>query len=280
MEKEISFGIIGGTGGMGRLFESMLKERGYKVQIASRSTTTSIESCAVSNDVVIVTVPIASTINVIKRIGPLVRPDALLMDLTSLKTNEVQTMLDYASCEVIGCHPVFGPSVSSFEKQVIVLTPGRGEKWINVISELFTSFGAEVIQSTPEKHDQIMSIVQGLMHFTAITLVKTLMKTGFSEEELNKFSSPVYRIRTDFANRILNQNPELYADIELNNPQTTHVIESYIDACKNLLDIIKDHNRDAFIDTFKEASDYLGEYKSVAEKKTDMIIDYIAQLPK
>lgn len=276
--KNISVGIIGGTGGMGSLFADFFESRGYPVQKASRSTELSIESCAQANDIVIVTVPIASTIQTIKRIGPLIRPGGLLMDLTSLKTNEVQTMLEYSSCDVIGCHPVFGPSVKSFEKQVIVLTKGRGEQWFQFISDLFAEGGADVVVSTSEKHDKIMSVVQGLMHFTSITLVKTLMKSGFSEDELNKFSSPVYRIRTDFANRILNQNPELYADIELNNPETCAILEAYLESCAELFDIVKDKNRDAFINQFKDASDYLGDYKSVAENKTNMIIDYIAKL--
>ncbi len=278
--KNISIGIIGGTGGMGKLFSDFFESRGYPVQKASRSTELSIESCAQSNDIVIVTVPIAATLSTIKRIGPLVRPDGLLMDLTSLKTNEVQTMVDYSSSDVIGCHPVFGPTVSSFEKQVIVLTKGRGDRWFDFISEIFSEAGADVVVSTPEKHDRIMSVVQGLMHFTSISLVKTLMKSGFSEDELNRFSSPVYRIRTDFANRILNQNPELYADIELNNPETCSILEAYIESCRDLLEIVKDKNRDAFINQFLDASEYLGDYKSVAENKTNMIIDFIAKMSR
>jgi len=273
-----TIGIIGGNGGMGSLFRDFFEKNGHEVLIASRSTELTIEQCAAGSDIVIITVPISSTLDVIKRVGPLVKKDSLLMDFTSLKSAETAAMCKYSRSEVVGCHPVFGPSVASLEKQVIVLTPARGERWMKFLVEIFENAGAIVRISTPEEHDRIMAIVQGLMHFTSITLVKTLMKTGERPEEFNDFSSPVYRIRTDFANRILNQNPELYADIEINNPETVRIIEQYIESSLELLTVIRRKDREGFIREFVNASEYLGEYKKIAEEKTNKIIDYISRL--
>lgn len=279
MKHEIyTIGIIGGKGGMGSLFKAFFEHLGHKVLVASRTTEMTIQQCAALSDIVIVTVPINATIDVIKTIGPHVRKDCLLMDFTSLKTVETETMLKYSQSDVIGCHPVFGPSVTTLEKQVIVLTPARGDRWINFIVSTFENAGAVVRISTPKEHDRIMAIVQGLMHFSSITLVKTLMKTGEKPEEFNDFSSPVYRIRTDFANRILNQNPELYADIALNNPETIRIIEQYIESNLELLTILRRKDREGFIREFTNASEYLGDYKKTAEEKTNKIIDYISGL--
>jgi prephenate dehydrogenase len=87
--KKISIGIIGGTGGMGRLFASALRKLGHKVLISSRHTALTIEECAHRADWIIVTVPIRSTEAVIRKIGPLLRKDQLLMDFTSLKSKPV-----------------------------------------------------------------------------------------------------------------------------------------------------------------------------------------------
>lgn len=276
--KKYVIGIIGGTGGMGSLFKRFFEKEGHRVLIASRSTELTIEQCAIQSDIVIISVPINTTIEVIKAVGPYVKKDALLMDFTSLKSGETEAMCKYSKSEVIGCHPVFGPSVTTLEKQVIVLTPARGERWMDFLVSTFESAGAFVRISTPHEHDRIMAIVQGLMHFSSITLVKTLMKTGEKPEEFNDFSSPVYRIRTDFANRILNQNPELYADIELNNPETVRVIEQYIESNLELLTIVRRKDREGFIREFMNASEYLGDYKKVAEDKTNKIIEYISGL--
>jgi len=263
---------------MGSLFRDFFEKNGHCVLIASRSTELTVEQCAAQSDIVIVTVPINSTIDVIRAVGPHVKKESLLMDFTSLKTTETAAMCKYSQSEVIGCHPVFGPSVSTLENQVIVLTPARGDRWVKFLIDIFENAGAIVRISTPEEHDRIMAIVQGLMHFTSITLVKTLMKTGERADEFNDFSSPVYRIRTDFANRILNQNPELYADIAINNPETVRIIEQYIESNLELLTIIRRKDRDGFIREFVNASEYLGEYKKIAEEKTNKIIDYISRL--
>lgn len=277
-QKTYTIGIIGGKGGMGSLFRSFFENAGHKVLIASRSTALSVTECASQSDIVIVTVPINTTIDVIKQVGPHIKKDALFMDFTSLKSAETEAMCKYSQSEVIGCHPVFGPSVKTLEKQVIVLTPVRGDNWLDFLVNIFENAGAIVRISSPKEHDRIMAIVQGLMHFTSITLVKTLMKTGEQAEEFNDFSSPVYRIRTDFANRILNQNPELYADIEINNPETVKILEQYIESSLELLTIIRRKDRDGFIREFVNASDYLGEYKKIAEEKTNKIIEYISGL--
>jgi prephenate dehydrogenase len=123
-----------------------------------------------------------------------------------------------------------------------------------------------------------MAIVQGLIHFTSITFVNTLRKLHADPSEMQKFSSPVYRMRTDFAERILNQNPELYADIAILNPAVPRILETYLESTGELYNAIKNGQRDEFIRQFKSASDYLGETKVDAEKRTDKIIDYASKL--
>ena len=271
-------GIIGGTGGMGTLFSDVFTTMGHTVTVASRRTVITPEDCAANNDIVIVTVPIKNTIDVIRKIAPLVKKDSLLMDFTSLKKREVDAMLENSCCEVIGCHPVFGPSVADLQNQVIVLTPARGEKWLSEITSIFKNAGALIEISTPEKHDEVMAIVQGLIHFTSITLVNTMRKMKAVPEEIEKFASPVYRMRVDFAERILNQNPELYADIAISNPKVPAILETYIETSRELFESVIKQNRESFIEQFKLASDYLGDTKVDAEKRTDRIIEFASKL--
>ncbi|MBP7901274.1 MAG: prephenate dehydrogenase/arogenate dehydrogenase family protein [Spirochaetes bacterium] len=276
MQRKI--GIIGGTGGMGSLFSEFFESMGHTVIVASRRTEITPEKCAEISDIVIVTVPIKNTIDVIRQIAPHVKKDSLLMDFTSLKKREVDAMLESSCCEVIGCHPVFGPSVNNLQNQVIVLTPARGDKWLGEISAMFKSAGALVEISTPEKHDEVMAIVQGLIHFTSITLVNTMRKMNAVPEEIEKFASPVYRMRVDFAERILNQNPELYADIAISNPKVPEILETYIKTSQELYESVKNQNRESFIQQFKLASDYLGDTKVDAEIRTDRIIEFASKL--
>ena len=141
---EIKVGIIGGTGQMGQWFKRFFQDNGCEVLIAGRSTELTHEECAKQSDVVIVSVPIDSTIEIIKKIGPLVRKDALLMDLTSVKEEPIKAMKKFSKAEVVGAHPVFGPSVSTIKDQTVVLCKGRGKKWFKWLESILDKNGAKL----------------------------------------------------------------------------------------------------------------------------------------
>jgi prephenate dehydrogenase len=161
---------------------------------------------------------------------------------------------------------------------VIVLTPARGKRWLPLVKKVFAATGAKLKIASPEEHDRMMAVVQGLMHFSSVALVSALRSLGVNIKDLNSYSSPVYRIRMDFAERILNQDAELYADIALSNPRTKEVISAYIKSSRSLLSAIEGNKRSSFITAFKTAAAYLGGSKKSAEKRTDHIISFMSGL--
>ena len=277
MEEKKVVGIIGGTGQMGQWFKRFFEKNNCTVLIAGRNTKLTPKECVVQCDVVIITVSIESTHRVIKEIAPLVREDALLMDLTSLKTDPVSTMLKYSKSAVIGTHPVFGPSVKTIKNQTVVLCPARPKKWLDWLKDILDKNGALVRVTTPEKHDKMMSIIQGVNHFSTIAMAHTLKKLGISVEESLHYTSPIYKLRMDFVGRLLNQNPELYADIEMLNPHNKKAMEEYIRSTRELLGIVKRKDREEFIRFFKEGADFLGDFKEEATEYSDYIIEQLVK---
>ena len=92
------------------------------------------------------------------------KKDSLLMDLTSLKAGPVRAMLEASASEVIGLHPLFGPGVPSLEGQNIVLCRARGTRWLPWVRDIFGRKNANLIEATPERHDEVMAVVQALNH--------------------------------------------------------------------------------------------------------------------
>jgi prephenate dehydrogenase len=113
--RAMEIGIIGGKGDMGRWFARFFSQAGYTVHIAHKDEGMSLAEMGARCSVVMVSVPIGVTCEVIEKIGPAMRKDALLMDITSIKAEPVEAMLRFAECDVIGCHPLFGPEVPSLE---------------------------------------------------------------------------------------------------------------------------------------------------------------------
>jgi len=125
---------------------------------------------------------------------------------------------------------------------------------------------------SPEQHDKMMAVIQGLTHFSAIVLCHCLKDLNFDIKKSLECTSPVYRLTLDMAGRILNQKPELYADISLLNPKTVEVASQYIKTSKALFTNIENKDRDGFIKFFEEASEYLGEFTAKAEKESNKLI--------
>jgi len=262
---------------MGQWFKKFFEKNNLEVTIASRKTKINPKECASKCDVVIVSVPIAPTLKVIKDIAPFVREDALLMDLTSLKQRPVDAMLKHSKAAVIGTHPVFGPSVNTIKNQTVVLCPARPKKWLDWIKNLLEKNGALVRITTPEKHDKMMSIIQGVTHFSTICVAHTLKKLGIDVQESLRYTSPIYKLRMDVVGRLLNQDPALYADIEMLNPENKIAIEEYIKSTRELIGIIKRKDREEFVKFFKEGSDFLGDFKKEATEYSDYIIDQLVK---
>ncbi|MBN1615023.1 MAG: prephenate dehydrogenase/arogenate dehydrogenase family protein [Deltaproteobacteria bacterium] len=223
----IEIGIIGGTGGMGAWFAEFFKREGYVVHVSGRRTGLGITALAGRCDVVIVSVPIDATLGVIEQAGPFVREEALFMDFTSLKAEPVRAMLAHSRSEVIGLHPLFGPDVASAEGQNIVYCPVRTKRWLPWLLDVLGRSGARLKEATPEKHDGMMALVQGLNHLNTITLGLALREAGVTSAELEDFSTPIFRTKMAFVDKVFRGNPGLYAEIITGNRHIGGVVELY-----------------------------------------------------
>jgi len=266
-------GIIGGTGKLGGLFKKIFEEENFDVLVSSRSTSLSKEELIRKSDIVIVSVPIESTIGVIREIVPFMTKEKLFIDLTSLKVGPVDEMLK-SKADVLGAHPLFAPSIGDIKGQTIILCPERisNKELYQIVNKIFIKKGANVLEMSPDAHDKMMGVIQGLTHFSAIALCHSLKDLNFDIKKSFECTSPVYRLTLDMAGRILNQEPELYADISILNPKTSEILSQYIKSAETLFNIIEDRDREGFIKFFEEASEYLGDFTEKAEKESNILI--------
>ena len=225
--KKVTVGIIGGTNGMGRWLADLLTTQGFTVHVTGRKTQMKAVDAARICDVVVISVPIAATSSVIAEVGPHVRKGQALMDLTSLKKEPVALMLQYSEAEVVGCHPLFGPSVTEPSGHNIVLCRGRGDAWYKWIKAIFEETGYTVLERTTGEHDRMMAIVQVLNHFNTIALGMAIAEAGTPLSEVNQFSTPIFKTKMDIVKKIFTESPELYADIIAGNPDTNEVLQTY-----------------------------------------------------
>lgn len=225
--KKIKIGIIGGTGGIGRWFAQYFQKEGLEVEVCGRTSGPDLPALTRECPIVIVSVPIAATVDVIERVGPLMPERSLLMDFTSLKTEPVQAMLRVSSCEVIGLHPLFGPEAKTLAGHNLVVCPARTQKWLPYVLKLFRRGRARIIETTPERHDEWMAQVQVLNHLNTITMGLALRRSGFDLQELQPVATPAFEAKVDLMKKIFGPNARLYAQIITHNPFVDRVFGDY-----------------------------------------------------
>jgi prephenate dehydrogenase len=254
--KDITVGIIGGTGGMGRWFADLLLKEGYPVHVWGRKSAMTINELTVLCNVIVISVPISATAAMIEKVGPLVPEGSLLMDLTSLKKEPVELMMSNSRADVIGCHPLFGPGVDDPTGENVILCPARGEKWLNWLKNVLEKNGLVVTEETPEEHDKIMAIVQVLNHLNTISLGLTLTETGISLGKISKYTTPIFQTKMGIIKKVFTESPGLYADIIANNPDTDKMLKSYENALADIRQFLKSgdaaHLKDALVQAGKK----------------------------
>ncbi len=266
-------GIIGGTGKMGTLFSGVFSRAGCEVKVCGRSAPSRCRDLAASCNIVMVSVPIRDTVRVIREIAPILQEDQILCDLTSLKTGPVAAMLA-SRASVVGLHPMFGPTVSSLQGQTIIATPARiDDESLASFLSIFEREGAKITLSTPEEHDRMMAVVQGLTHFVTLMVAETMRRLAMSPGATEPYRSPVYQIEMGLVGRLLFQDPDLYGDMLTENPYLPPVLAACHDSLSRIRQVIGDRDPGAFRELFLENARFFEGYSQKAAEETDFLID-------
>lgn len=268
-------GIIGAEGKMGKAFTELFEQRGLSVLGSDLGTSLTNEEVARQADILIFSVPISVTPALIKNLAPKIKKGSLVTDLTSIKTPAITAMKRFVpeSCEIVGLHPLFNSTmISDMRKQVFAVCEVRSGKLTSWLFRFLRKEGALLKFTSSEEHDKMMSIIQGLTHLSSIATAMALKRLGFNIEESFEFSSPVYRLRLEMVGRILSQSPRLYAEIALENPLTKVSFKAYQDAIETLSKRIKHQDLQGFMEDFRDAADFLGDFKDDAYQRTTELI--------
>jgi len=269
--------VIGGHGRLGAVMVRMFGDLGHQVIVADVDTPLGAGDAASVADVVIVSVPIDATEDVIRVVGPRVREDALLMDVTSIKEAPVAAMLEATRASVVGTHPLFGPNVHSLQGQRVVVCRARGEQWANWVVRMFQARGLSVQETSPAHHDRMMAVVQVLTHFQTQVLGLTLARLGTSLEDTLRFTSPAYLMELYVTARHFDQSPELYGPIEMRNPATAHVTSAFGAAAAEVAGILAAADRDRFRALFEEVREFFGPFTHEALEQSSFLIDRLVE---
>ncbi len=269
--------VIGGAGQMGGLFAGLFIKSGYEVRILSAQDWDHAQALCLEVDLVLISVPIENTLQVIEKISPLLPPKAVLADLTSVKKEPVSQMLLNHTGPVLGVHPLFGPTLSCLDKQIIVVTQGRDEAACQWFTEQLSLWGAVIVESTPDEHDEIMEIVQSLRHFVTFCFGEFLCHRRAKLARTLEFSSPIYRLELGMVGRLFAQDSALYAEIIFATPERRALLKEFILSLGRHVDMLENNDKQLFIDQFKRVAQWFGPFSDQAMRESTFLIDKLIE---
>jgi chorismate mutase/prephenate dehydrogenase len=273
-EKTILY--VGGSGGMGSLYGRMSAASGYNVRVLEKDDWTRVAELTAGVDLVVVTVPIHLTEEVISRLVPHLEPNTVLCDFTSNKEHVLRHMMSVWSGPVIGLHPMHGPDVANLSRQLMLVCEGRGLDAGSWFIEQFELWGLRVKFVDPAKHDHAMHLIQGLRHFVALLHGSFMQKYDLKPEDMIDFSSPIYRAELMMTGRIFAQDPELYADIVFANAERIELLESFRQHHNYLAQMVVNGDKEQFVTVFSDITRFFGDFAPQALHESGYLINRLA----
>lgn len=273
----MNVGIIGGSDGLGKTlvyyfrdeFDVYISGRDHKKgkNVADELNVKYIESnagLANISDMLVISVPIHHTSEVIREVAPFMKEGSVMIDVTSIKEEPSRTMAEVLpdSIEYIPTHPIFGPRTTDLNNQVIVLTPDKKGKWYDRVYNYLAGKNMRIIETTAAKHDYMMSIVQVLTHFSFISTASAIEKLKVDLAETEDYESPIYNLMIDLIARIVSQNPYLTYYIQSMNNNGPKIRNTFADAVIELRDVINAKDDEKFVEIALKATKHMGDIKN------------------
>ncbi len=230
-----SLGIIG-FGVFGRLMATHLRPwfRLYAydplapdMDGVERADIATVARCAI----VVLATPVGQFERVIRQMSPHLRPDALVLDVGSVKVLPAQVMLRTLPphVDIIATHPLFGPqsAADGLAGLKIAVCPLRGASGPRVAAFLRKILGLTVIVTTPEAHDREAAMVQGVTHLIAKVLVQM-------EPLPSRMTTRSFDLLVQATAMVRHDAPEVFEAIERANPYAASVRRRFFDLAAGL----------------------------------------------
>ncbi len=272
--------IIGGSGGMGKVFGEFFKEHGFKITLHARNLEklktaakkldvkyeSSLEESVKEADIILVSIPISSTASMIHKVSPLLKKNALLVDISSLKSEVVKTMKESIKNYPINClslHPMFGPGIKNMRNFVMLLIKIGGtvnyEEKVKDLIKIFELNGLIITETIPDIHDKRIALTLGVPHMFNILFLNLIRRTKEPLTELTKYTGTTFLLQKVFAESIIQREMDMFAEIQIENQEFYEVLNLFESLIKEYKDIILKKDKPKFKQLFLDALEYSKE---------------------
>ncbi|MEO0184469.1 MAG: bifunctional chorismate mutase/prephenate dehydrogenase [candidate division WOR-3 bacterium] len=261
--------VIGGLGAMGRWLAYFLQNQGHSVGICDIKQRgikgfvyyTNLKDALTGKTVVFIATPLSLVPEIIDRLCES-KCKAVVCDIASIKSHLIPAVKRAIKngVKITSIHPMFGPSTHTLADKVVCLCDCGSNIANQKILNFFKDTAVKIINLSFDEHDRLVSYVLGLSHFINILFVNTLIKSGYDFGELNRISSTTFNSQLKTTLSVVQENPELYYEIQTLNPYNKNIFRNVNSSLDNLIKIVKKNQKNEFKRIFTNGSEWLNGY--------------------
>ena len=257
--------LIGGAGKMGRWFASFLTSQGFRVVIADPAGPVAgyehvadWRADALDQDIIVVATPIKLA-NVILTELAARKPRGVVFDIGSLKTPLRQGLnaLQAAGVKVTSVHPMFGPDTELLSGRHVLFIDLGSPAALDEAKNMFGSTMAQQVTMSLDEHDRLIAYVLGLSHAVNIAFFTALADSGEAAPRLAAMSSTTYDAQADIAEKVSNESPDLYFEIQSLNQYGRESLQALRTAVERIWSAVSGNRPDEFTAMMLQGREYL-----------------------
>ncbi len=223
-------------------------------------------------DLVFLCAPVLSNIEYLKQLKPILKPNCILTDVGSVKSNihEAVRALELEA-QFIGGHPMTGSEKTGYtnsyalllENAYYILTPTdkTPKHMTETMYELVKRMGSLPIILDAGEHDKITATISHVPHIIAAQLVNLVRESDDEEEKMRALAAGGFKDIT----RIASSSPIMWQNICLTNTdEIKKCLDTYIEALRVASEALSRRDGDFLYQMFDTA----GEYRSAIPNKS------------
>lgn len=212
---------------------------------------TSLESLN-NADVIIISVPVDKSLNLIKDVLDLISEDAVVIDVGSTKVDICKSVENHPKRRnFLASHPIAGTEFSGPKAAIKDLYRGK----TNIICEvektafklqekalsIFTKIGMRIRYMDPRSHDKHIAYVSHLSHISSFMLGKTVIEKEKNERDIFDMAGSGFASTV----RLAKSSPEMWTPIfKQNKVNVIEILEEYILNLQNFKELMEKNNFD------------------------------------
>ena len=227
----------------------------------------SLFECVHNADLVLVSVPVQKTPQVVKECTKNMKDGAIIAEISSVKNKTFKALKKIPNnLRPLCIHPMFGPGASKKVETRMLLVPVRNEKIeVTIVKEIFENANVIVLPNA-KQHDKSIAIVLGLTYFANIVFAK-VMSSGNNISKLKQVSGTTFSLQSLIAESVLTEEPDLVIALISENAYAKIYINQFLKEAAALakLTIEKDN---------KDLKDELVKVKLNMQKSQDLQQSY------